>query len=154
MQQPATFPDDPPDDYWLATRRPLASLLFLAPLLIGYEAAVIWFGEAGVAGLRNGADSWMRHWMLQSGLQFPWMLPLAIAGSLLAWHFRRRDSWTCRLETLGGMLGESLLFALLLIIVGQTLHEALDGRLVTASVAPSGLTPLQQRTISYIGAGL
>jgi hypothetical protein len=153
MRAPELLPPEQEPDYWVETQRPLASLLFLMPLLIGYEAAVVLLDGEGAAGLRNGADAWMRGWLLQAGIQFPWVLPIGVAGGLLLWHLVRRDNWSCRFDTLLGMLAESLLFALLLIICGQTLHMAFGGTLPTAAIC-GGLTASQVRAISYLGAGL
>ncbi|MBX3442278.1 MAG: CPBP family intramembrane metalloprotease [Planctomyces sp.] len=141
-------------DYWVETQRPLASLLFLLPLLAGYEAAVVWLGGSEATGLRNGADAWMRGWLLDAGVQFPWLLPMAIACGLLGWHIVRGDDWDCRANTLLGMAAESLLFALLLILGGQTLHSAFGGGMPSATVAPPMFTEAQLRMISYVGAGL
>ena len=44
-------------DYWQQSRRPLASLYFVAPLLAMYEAGVILLGPHAI---RNGADVWLR----------------------------------------------------------------------------------------------
>ena len=40
--------------YWVESRRPLASLVFIAPLLIVYEVGVL------LLGVQNGADAFMR----------------------------------------------------------------------------------------------
>jgi hypothetical protein len=108
-------------------------------------------GEA--TGLRNGADAWMRGWLLTAGVQFPWVLPIGVAAGLFGWHLVRKDPWRVRFHTVLGMLAESLLFALLLIICGQTLHMAFGPGTPGGAVAAS-LNPAQLRMISYLGAGL
>lgn len=149
-----TLPDHEPE-YWAETQRPLSSLVFLLPLLVGYEAALISASDGATAGLRNGADAWMRGWLLQAGIRFPWVLPVGVAAGLLGWHLVRRDAWRVRLHTQLGMLAESLLFALLLIICGQTLHMAFaTGSTPAACLAQVELSAAQIRTISYLGAGL
>jgi hypothetical protein len=154
MRVAATSFPSPEPDYWTETQRPLASLIFLLPLLIGYESAAVFCGSGAATGLRNGADAWMRGWLLQAGIQFPWILPVVVAGGLAAWHWLKRDHWRVSGSTVFGMLAESLLFALLLIICGQTLHMAFGTGVPAASICTTGLTTAQMRTISYIGAGL
>src|SRR6188508_2183048 len=90
-------------DYWEEARRPLASLLFLAPMLVGYEAAVVLLAGTAQTSLRNGADAWMRGWLLNMGLEFPWVLPGVVGGTLLGWHFVRRESGQFQLSTFFGM---------------------------------------------------
>ncbi|QDT56627.1 CAAX amino terminal protease self- immunity [Caulifigura coniformis] len=139
-------------DYWDEARRPLASLLFLAPLLVGYEAAVI--SLSGTAGLRNGADAWMRGWLVGLGLQFPWVLPAIVSLTLLVWHWLKRDAAAFQVSTFLGMLGESLLFALVLILSGQALHSLMGEPIPTATIAQWRISPMQMRVISSVGAGL
>ena len=58
--------------YWVESRQPLASLIFIAPLLGVYEAGVLAFGRN--AG-RNGADAWMRQMLEQLGFSQYYLLP-------------------------------------------------------------------------------
>ena len=61
-----------PCSYWAATRRPFPSLLLVAPLVMAYEAGVLWpRGDAGPAALRTGADTWMRQALASLGLSDP-----------------------------------------------------------------------------------
>ncbi len=149
---PAGFDLQAAGDYWDEARRPLAALLFLAPLLVGYEAAVVLLD--GTAGLRNGADAWMRGWLQGLGVTLPWMLPAAVGGTLLGWHFVRRDAAEFRVSTFLGMLAESLVFALALILCGQLLHSLMGEPLPAAMVARWNVSPMQLRVISSVGAGL
>lgn len=153
MKSSELLPPDHEPDYWAETQRPLVSLAFLLPLLIGYEAAVVTHSGGETTGLRNGADAWMRGWLLTAGVQFPWVLPVGVAAVLFAWHLVRKDAWQVRLHTVLGMLAESLLFALLLIICGQTLHMAFSPA-QSAEAVTASLNPAQVRMISYLGAGL
>src|SRR5688500_7164859 len=52
-----TNPAEVSGDYWQQSRRPLASLAFVAPLLLLYEIGVLVLGAHAV---RNGADVWLR----------------------------------------------------------------------------------------------
>jgi hypothetical protein len=151
--RPEEFPAAPEQDYWDEARRPLASLLFLLPLLAGYEAATVLLAGTTPAGLRNGADAWIRGWLLGFGVEIPWLLPGAVAATLLIQHWFRRDAAQFRVSTFLGMLAESLMFALLLIVAGQTLHSVM-GPPPAAMIAKWSVSPMQLRVISSVGAGL
>src|SRR5438270_13836290 len=82
--------DHRPCSYWVATRRPFPSLLFVAPLAMVYESAVLGLGGAVPAGaLRTGADAWMRRGLTALGLADPWFLPLLLVRILMGWQFLR-----------------------------------------------------------------
>ena len=66
--------------YWVQTRRPLPSLVFVLPLLMAYELGVVWLGGDSASGLRTGADAWMRQVLAGVGLTDRWLPPLALAG--------------------------------------------------------------------------
>lgn len=146
-------------DYWSEARRPLSCLLFLMPWIATYEAGVMMLADSKPDRIRNGADYWMRSLLNHIGLQQVLLLPLLVIGVLLTWHLVRRHPWTVRLDTQLGMLAESFLLAVALIVVGQVhqllfvnlqpLEEATaDGRLL--ALATGDLT----RAISFIGAGV
>lgn len=146
---------DAADDYWLLARQPLHCLLFLLPLLAVYEAGVVKLG-AGGDELRNGADYWMRTGLRLAGLEHVWTLPAIVLGLLFVWQLAGRHRWSVFPSTLLGMLAESILFGVCLIVLGQLqelafrqhLPEALPPSLV---VAHPGTVP---QAISYIGAGI
>lgn len=145
------------DDYWVQARQPLHSLLFLAPLLVAYEAGVLWFARGRDESLRNGADFWMRGWLQQTGLANPWMLPALVVGLLLAWQIAGKYKWRVSTGTLAGMTAESLLFGCCLIVVGQL--QDLAFRHVKMSL-PLLNIPMSQsastipKAVSYLGAGV
>ena len=144
------------EDYWSAARRPLPVLLFLLPILGVYELGV-WFLnlESGVADIRNGADSWMRGWLLAAGLEHVWLLPTLMIVVLGGWHLWARHPWRCSPSTLLGMLAESLLFAFALIVLGQLLSLGFEHLgAPTVSVEGSPAHRLLARAVSFLGAGL
>jgi membrane protease YdiL (CAAX protease family) len=140
-------------DYWHRTRCPLTCLVFLTPLLAAYEAGVLWIGGKDADAIRNGADYWMRNALESLGLNSPWLLPGMIVAGLLVWHIARQEKWGVSGSVLGGMLAESLLFALALIVVGQLEDSALRHyrEAVPATIGPERLAPL---AIMYVGAGI
>jgi membrane protease YdiL (CAAX protease family) len=142
-------------DYWADSKRPLTSLLFLLPWLGIYECGVLWLGQGAVWTVRNGADSWMRAWLLHVGLDRPWVLPALIVVALCGWHVLSRDPWRASLETFVGMLSESLLGAILLLLLGQFLsltfrHLGWGGtEMVRVETASAGTS-----AIGFLGAGI
>ncbi len=120
-----TMPAGRPIDYWLETRRPFCNLVFLLPMLIAYEIGVELVRATGGISIRNGADAWMRLWLHQAGIESGWWLPLLLLGTLVAWHLTSRQPWQTTWETIGGMAAESVLYAFLLIMLGQFTDYAL-----------------------------
>ena len=135
-------------DYWESSRRPWASLLFIAPLLIVYEVSLI--SESVYApAVRNGADIWVRYALRESGIRWEGLLPWMVPIILLGWHFWRRDSGEYRYETIAGMVSESVLWALLLLLLGQLSHQLLPLQIESHPSA----SPMQ-RAIAFLGAGI
>jgi membrane protease YdiL (CAAX protease family) len=107
------------EEYWNQTRQPLLSMVFLFPLLAAYEIGVLMVGDDDANAIRNGADFWMRDWLRLIGLDYALLLPGLVLAGLLAWHIVGRYPWRLPIETLAGMLAESLIFAFVLVIFGQ-----------------------------------
>ncbi|MBD3672072.1 MAG: CPBP family intramembrane metalloprotease [Planctomycetaceae bacterium] len=140
-------------DYWELTRQPLPSALFLLPLLLVYELGVIWFAHAGELTVRNGADHWIREGLLSVGFQQVHLLPTLVLLALGAWHLIGKYPHKVSGELMTGMLAESVLFAVLLVVIGQT-----QDLLFHQWSIPDPLSFLPERAgataISYIGAGI
>jgi hypothetical protein len=117
-------PNDSPkpaagNGYWSATRKPLTCLVFVIPLLAAYEAGVIWLGGRDSDAFRSGADAWLRGGLEYFGLNRPWLVPTMVVVGLLVWHIAQQEPWRISLGMMGGMLGESLLFACVLVVLAQ-----------------------------------
>ncbi len=143
------------DDYWTSARRPLACLIFLIPLLGLYEWGVVWLGGDQAESFRNGADYWMRAGLQEIGLMHSHLLPAIVIGLLLVWHISGRYSWRVSRETLLGMSAESLLFALVLVVIGQLQNLAFmkyeqSYTAVSTSLGSGSLTKI----VSFVGAGV
>ncbi len=100
-----------PDSYWVQSRGPLASLVFLAPLLIVYEAGTMFFG------VRNGADELMRRLLNVLGFGQHFLLPLLTICILLAWHYLSREPWRLSGSILSAMTAEAILLGAVLFAV-------------------------------------
>lgn len=149
------IPDEP--GYWQDARTPLSSLIFLIPWIAAYESGILLLAETEPDGLRNGADFWMRSLLSGVGLGHLLLLPVLVVSVLLGWHLVRKYPWRVRIETLGGMLAESLLLALLLVGVGQMhdlIFRSLQSRDVSDQLLTHSLSGSWTRTVSFIGAGV
>ncbi len=102
--------------YLRDSRQPLASLLFIAPPLVLYEAGVLYWAETAS---RNGADVWLRDCLDQIGVAPPYVLPLLTALGLLAWHFVARASWRWTPGILCSMWVECLALAAALVMIAE-----------------------------------
>jgi hypothetical protein len=148
-----------PCSYWEATRRPFPSLLFVAPLVIAYEFGVIFLGGAADPGtLRSGADIWMRRGLAATGLSDPWFLPLLLVVILMGWQISRSHDWRFSPSILGGMIGESLIWAIALLGVGRLIDLGFsyleEGQLPLLVQNPSRTQPNLSALIGYVGAGV
>ncbi len=135
--------------YWTESRQPLASLVFIAPLLIVYELGVV------VLGVQTGADVWMRKTLNILGFGQHLLLPVLTVALLLGWHHLKRRQWRVPAGVLPGMLAECLLLAIVLRVILQ-LQKGLFGLVSgggTASLADS-FKKLAGGFIGYLGAGI
>ena len=134
--------------YWVESRRPLASLVFIAPLLVAYEAGVLLLGPEAV---RNGADAWLRELLRMLGFGQYFLLPALTVCILLGWHYTTRQPWRLSRGLLFRMAGECILLALCLWLILQ-----LQGILLQIA-SWTILTPLLEtvrKAVSYLGAGI
>jgi len=138
--------------YWVESRQPLASLLFVAPLLAIYEAGIIMLGPQAVC---NGADAWLRWSLDRLGFGQYFLLPILTVGILLGWHHTTRRPWTVARGVFYGMTVESLLLACCLRWI---LH--LQGTLLQVANGAPIAGPLDSawrmiRTgVGFLGAGI
>ncbi len=153
-----------PCSYWEATRRPFPSLLFVAPLAIGYEVAILGLDGEGRVGLRSGADAWMRDGLATAGLSDPWFLPLILGLILMGWQLARSHDWRFSPAILGGMIAESLVWAIALLGIGRLidlgfsfLDHAQIPMLATGAAGTEKTVaghPYLIAMIGYVGAGV
>ena len=134
--------------YWTELRQPLASLIFIAPLLVIYEVGVLALGRNAV---RNGADAWLRQLLDQLGFSQYFLLPALTVGILLAWHYLTRRPWRVSGSVFYGMIGECALLSvclrLLLQLQGLLLQTVAGAMALNVSAAMGSMT-------AYLGAGV
>lgn len=134
-----------PTTYWDLATRPLHCLAFLAPLIVLYEigaAAVLGPAAAGIETIRA-------HERLERALDV-----LGVAGAFLPWvvlvtillcnHVIARDSWRLRPWVLLGMLCESALLTLPLLVLAALLFRLAPG---TEAVPPAMVTAMSSGSL-------
>jgi membrane protease YdiL (CAAX protease family) len=132
--------------YWAEARRPLASLVFIAPMLLFYEAGIVWLGPGAV---RNAADVWLRRLLDLLGFSQYLLLPFLTCGLLLAWHYVSRRSWRFDSRILFGMLAESMAFGFLLLLIAGW-----QGRFLAHAAAAGSAPSIAATLVAYVGAGI
>lgn len=146
------------NDYWQQSRRPLAALALVMPLMAAYEAGVMVLGNQAV---RNGADVWLRQLLDLLGFGQYLLLPLLTVAVLVAWHHVRHDRWQLSPAVPLVMLAESAVLGLVLMglgrlqgaIVNHSLALTDDGT-STLAVASAAGAPLAGRLLGFAGAGV
>lgn len=133
------------EGYWVESRRPMASLVFIAPLLIIYEIGVLLFD------VRNGADALMRELLEKLGFGQYFLLPILTVGILLGWHYTTRQAWRLSRGLLWGMTGECLLLSICLWLLTQLQYMLLQ---IPAEQIESGLRGTIKTGVSFLGAGI
>ena len=97
--------------YFLQSSRPFTSLVFILPMLLAYEIGIIALGPEAV---HNGVAVWLKSFLSAVGLGRYVLLPVAVCGLLLGWHYVLRLPWRFSPRVLAGMLAETGLWASLL----------------------------------------
>jgi membrane protease YdiL (CAAX protease family) len=156
LSKPATLAEIS-GDYWQQSRRPLASLVFMAPLLGLYELGVLVLDRHAV---RNGADVWLRQLLDLLGFSQYFLLPVLTVAILLAWHHVARQPWRIRLGVVYTMLAECTALAILLVIIARVQDSLLSVFMPGMSHAAiraslwEGFSDRMGEIVGYIGAGV
>ncbi len=90
------------DSYFYRSSLPLASLLFLLPLIVAYEIG-IQYHDATLS-----APELLRGFFHLFGATGKHLPALAVLSILLAWHIMRKDRWSFSPAMLGAMSLESI----------------------------------------------
>jgi len=144
----------PSADYLSESRRPLVSLVFIAPLLAIYEAGVLLLGPAMD---RNGVDVWLRTLLEGVGLGHYFLLPVLTVCILLGWHHTTHEPWRVDRGVLGRMAIECVVLAVVLRLI-LALQEAVFSIHAAAAPAAPGETMnvsgAPGNLIMFLGAGI
>jgi len=141
-------------NYWSDTRAPRYSLIFAFPLLVAYE----WLARvlAGEEGVRNGADVLLKSlFVLLGGRHGLTIFAAVLLGTglvliVLDW----RKSGAPRGIYFAGMLGESVVYALLFGAVTSTLTGLLLRGAGALSIAGEPGLALPNQIMVSLGAGI
>ncbi len=132
------------------------------PMLVAYEAGVLWVGGSNAKAIRSGADLWLRGGLDAIGLGVGWLPPLLVVLGLLVWQWIERHPWRVSWETLAGMFAESVIFAFILLLIGQLQSRLFpwsmtlnlnDAARWTAAMSPAAVETLE-RALGLVGAGI
>jgi len=125
-------------NYWVQSQRPLASLVFIAPLLATYELGVLLLGPIAI---RDGADVWLRQLLELIGFGQYFLLPVVCVCILLGWHHTTRQPWEVSPSVLKGMVCECVVLA-----IGLRFLLHLQSGLFDPSVVPPPAALLSAET--------
>ena len=143
--------------YWRVSAGPLASLIFVAPLLAIYELAVLWRPDLP----RNATEVWLRNGFDWFGARGDLVLPLFVCGWLLFMHGLTCRNWRVPWDVLPAMFCEALLGGVCLIATLQVLTMVvalLPSQQAVPSLAIGGQTnnvvPLFFPKLAFVGTGI
>lgn len=139
--------------YWQQSRQPLASLIFIAPLLVIYEVGVL---LPAAATARNGVDVWLRALLDWIGFGQYFLLPVLTVCILLGWHYTTHQPWRISWRVLPRMGVECLVLAICLLLLLQLQHTFLQ-TLMTLPAETAVALNIPERLgnlIMFLGAGI
>jgi membrane protease YdiL (CAAX protease family) len=137
--------------YWHESARPLESLVFVTPMLLFYEVGVLLLGPQAI---RNAADVWLRQLLDLLGFGQYFLLPILTCGLLLGWHHVTRQSWRLNWNALYGMLFESIVFGLFLVLIAGWQGRFFAASSAVCAVSESGGSGVFGTLVAYVGAGI
>lgn len=145
-----------PNSYWQASRAPRYSLLFALPLLVFYQTLALVFAQ-GPGSVRNGADVILQSlFVAVAGRWGPllFMTSLIGAGLWLVGRDMRAHGSRLRGAVCVGMLGESVLLALVFGLAVASVTSGVLGLLQTLALPPGGPLDWWTRLMVSLGAGI
>ena len=142
--------------YFASSKRPIASLYLVLPLILCYEFAKIF---AGGEQLSSGVDLWIHSILSGLGAGQIAFLPLLTTISLLLHHHKNQDPWNVQPATIPKMLGEAMGFGLMLFFFANIFQIAAAaspnaGKLVDPYFWQIGSTQWWSNVVTYVGTGI
>lgn len=142
--------------YFQLTRKHSYALLFALPLLVLYEIGA-WFISGPTSGLRNGADVLLRGLLAYGGVHstLAFTAIIVVGAAILIARERRREKIPLQAGVFGGMMVESVIYALVFgTVVGTLSSWVLGGwRLAADQAAQSGKMSVSEGLVMSLGAG-
>ena len=136
-------PPPHPDSYARHTHRPLASLIFIAPLLLFFQIGAIFYRTSLLAPEDLG------RLLGYFGATAPYLPPLFILAVLFIQHLAKKDDWRVRPTAMVGMAGESMLWMIPLIALNM-----MTSHLELQAAVHSNPSYIFQETLVAVGAGI
>jgi membrane protease YdiL (CAAX protease family) len=133
------------ETYWVESRRPLASLVFVAPLLIAYEAGGL------LLGAQTGADAFLRRLLELLGFGQHFLLPVLTVCILLVWHYLSREPWKLSGSIISAMAAESVMLGLCVWVIAVVQDAILP---TSIGAAYEAFKETFTRCVGYLGAGI
>jgi membrane protease YdiL (CAAX protease family) len=148
-----------PVRYLELSKRPLHVLVFLLPLVILYEAgSSIYLADAAQGTVETiRAHSILLGFFQDFGIIGRFLPALALVAVLLCWHILNDNRWTLRPLVLAGLVVESVVWTIPLVVLIAIVQYA--GGAAGPPAAAAGLEPIagmswQARLTISVGAGL
>ena len=142
--------------YFQLTRKHSYALLFALPLLVLYEVGA-WFISGPTQGLRNGADVLLRRLLATGGVNSTLVFTaiIVVGAAILIVRERRREKIPLQASVFGGMMFESVIYALVFgTVVGTLSSWVLGGwRLAADQAAQTGKMSVTEGLVMSLGAG-
>lgn len=147
---------DTRDDYLTRSREPLHILVFLAPLVIAYEigAALFLSGADGGVAKDIRAHRLLAETFEAFGVGGFYLPGILIVVVLLVWQLISRRAWRVRATTLVGMLLESMVWTMPLLVLAQLIAGRGEAAIALAESGSIEDLSLAARATIAIGAGL
>jgi len=129
--------------YFAQSELPLHSLAFLLPAMILFELGLSFHPSDPIA------FRMLQIFFHQTGATGRFVPLLSVVAILLTWHILRKDPWHIRMETLWGMLIESVLLSLPLLALGISVSRWHIHMPLSAAVEP-----WESNAVLSLGAGI
>ncbi|CAN5658376.1 CPBP family glutamic-type intramembrane protease [soil metagenome] len=129
----------PPGSYFRRTELPLTSLAFLLPIIVLYEIGTQLYATDphSQTEQRIIAFSLLQRFLLLFGANVRYLPAAAVPAILIVWHLARRDSWKVKPAHVFGMIFESLVLAIPLLLLGRASERYLAHITLAAPLAAS-----------------
>jgi membrane protease YdiL (CAAX protease family) len=131
------------DSYFRQTHRPLMCLVFIAPMLLVFQAGAAYYGTSLLAPRDLGR---LLRYFGATAAYLPAMLVVAV---LMIQHLVKRDSWELRPLVLVAMVGEALLWTIPMVVM-----NLLADRLMSQAAVEGNSFRLVQDVLVAVGAGV
>ena len=143
------------DLYFEESRKPLAALLFLLPLIVLYEVLLYALSRSSGGLVVPSAHRWILTLFeaFQLGTFGLWLPGVLVVGVLVIWHSLERRDWKADPAVVGLMWSESIVLAIPLFVFSQAALRIPAAALADGAVTFDSL-PLAGRIAVSVGAGI